>query len=129
VATVIINSTEGVKTAGQRGNNNYWITAGIRISCNRKKNLYLLNDINLKKYYKQYCKILSSVIKEAKRSMYNNQVTNSANKMKTIWNIINLQTNRLKGHTISKYQSFPEAFNKYFLSTAGKIIPLCLLNY
>jgi hypothetical protein len=60
--------------------------------------------------------------------MYNNQVTNSANKMKTIWNIINLETNWL-GHTVTKYQNSPEAFNKHFLSTAGKIIPICLLNY
>jgi hypothetical protein len=54
--------------------------------------------------------------------MYNNQVTNSANKMKTIWNIIKLETNKLKGHTVSKYQNSPEALNRYFLSTSGKII-------
>jgi hypothetical protein len=41
--------------------------------------------------------------------------------MKIIRNIIKLETNRLNGHTISKYQHFPAAFNKYFL-TAGKII-------
>jgi hypothetical protein len=70
----------------ERGNNNYWITTNIRISCNHKKHIYLLsrdsNDIGLMKYYKQYCKILSSVSKDAKRSIYNNQVTNSAKKMK-----------------------------------------------
>jgi hypothetical protein len=102
----------------ERGNNNYWITTGIRISCNHKKHLYLLsrdsNDINLEKHYKQYCKMLSSVIKDAKRSMYSNQVTNYTNKMKTIWNNIKLETNRLKGHTVSKYQNSPEDFNKYF---------------
>jgi hypothetical protein len=42
--------------------------------------------------------------------------------MKTILNIINLETNRLDGHKISKYNNSPEALNKYFLSTAGKII-------
>jgi hypothetical protein len=42
--------------------------------------------------------------------------------MKTTWKIIKLETNRLKGHTISKHQNSPDAFNKYFLSTAGKII-------
>jgi hypothetical protein len=62
------------------------------------------------------------VIGKAKMSVYNNQVTNSANEMKTIWNIIKLETNRLKGHTISKYQNSPEAFNTYFLSTGGEII-------
>ena len=39
---------------------NSWITPGIRISCRYKKCLYLLtrdsDDVNLKNYYKQYCK-------------------------------------------------------------------------
>jgi hypothetical protein len=56
----------------------------------------------MKLYYKQYCKILAQVIKEAKRLMYNNQVINSANKTKTTWNIIKKETNRVKGHTYSK---------------------------
>jgi hypothetical protein len=78
----------------------------------------------MKVYYKQYCKIISQVIKEAKRSMYNNQVINSTNKIKTTWNIIKMETNirRIKGHTSNKYQNSPEAFNKYFLSAAGEII-------
>jgi hypothetical protein len=54
--------------------------------------------------------------------MYNNQVVNSVNKMKTTWNIITAETNRIKGHTPSKYQNSPEAFNKYFLSVAKEII-------
>jgi hypothetical protein len=29
--------------------------------------------------------------------MYNNQIINSTNKMKTTWNIIKTETNRLKG--------------------------------
>jgi DNA modification methylase len=110
----------------EKVNKNRWITPGIRISCNHKKYLYLLsrdnNDINLKRYYKQYCKILERVIKEAKRSMYNNQVVNSGNKMKTTWNFIKAETNRIKGHMSNKYQNSPEAFNKYFLSAAGEII-------
>ena len=51
-------------------NNNSWLTPGIRISCKRKRFLYLLtkdrDDVILKNYYKQYCKTLTSVIKEAK---------------------------------------------------------------
>jgi hypothetical protein len=42
--------------------------------------------------------------------------------VKTTWNIIKLETHRLKGHTISKYQNSPEASNKHILSTARKII-------
>jgi len=44
----------------ERSNNNYWLTPGIRISCKRKRYLYLLtkdsDDVILKNYYKQYCK-------------------------------------------------------------------------
>jgi len=40
-----------------------WITAGIKISCNHKRELYLLsresNDSNLKNYCKQFCQILT----------------------------------------------------------------------
>jgi hypothetical protein len=49
---------------------------GIKTSCNHKIQLYLLckdsNDIKLK----QYCKLLSRVITEAKRSKYNKQIIN-----------------------------------------------------
>ena len=73
----------------------------------------------IKNYYKQYCKTLTSVIKEAKRYVYNNQIINSTNKTKTTWNIIQAETNRLKGpttSTINSYQNYSEVFNKYFLS-------------
>jgi hypothetical protein len=46
--------------------------------------------------------------------MYNNQIINSTNKMKTTWSIIKSETNRLKGPTdttIYNYQNSPEAFN------------------
>jgi hypothetical protein len=73
---------------------------GYKTSCNHKRQLYLLckdsNDINLIKFYKQYCKILSRVITEAKSAKYNNKIINSTNKMKTTWNIIKSETNRQK---------------------------------
>jgi len=83
------------------------------------------DDVILKNYYKQYCKTLTSVIKEANRYMYNNQIINCTNKMKTTWNIIKVETNRLKGPTnttINNYQNSPEAVNKYFLSITENII-------
>jgi len=105
--------------------NNTWITTGIKISCNHKKYLYLLtknnDDSNLKNCYKQYCKILTKVIKEAKRSMYKNQIKISTNKIKTIWNIIKTETNRQNKPLTNKYQNSPDNFNKYFLSIADKI--------
>jgi len=44
--------------------------------------------------------------------------------MKTTWNIIKAETNRLKEPittTINNYQNSSEAFNKYFLSTTENI--------
>jgi len=105
----------------ERSNNNSWLTPDIRISCKRKRCLYLLTKVSdddiLKKYYKQYCKTLTSVIKEAKKYMYNNRIINSTYKMKTTWNMVKAETNRLKGTittTINNNQNSPEAFNKYF---------------
>ena len=50
---------------------NPWITTGIRISCITKCKLYVTYrnsmDPNYKAYYKKYCKILSSVIRAAKK--------------------------------------------------------------
>jgi hypothetical protein len=94
---------------------------GIKTSFNRKRQLYLLskdsNDVNLIKYYK----ILRRVITEAKRLKYN-QIINSRNKVKTIWNIIESEANRPKGQTISNYENSPDTFNDHFLSVAEKIV-------
>jgi len=49
--------------------------------------------------------------------MYINRIINSTSKMKTTWNTIKAETNRLKRPitiTINNYKNSPEAFNKYF---------------
>jgi hypothetical protein len=49
----------------KRHNHTLLITLGIKISCKHKRFIYLCrnsDDISLKKYYKQYCKILANVI-------------------------------------------------------------------
>jgi hypothetical protein len=42
--------------------------------------------------------------------------------MKTTWNIIKSETNRLKGQTVSNYENSLDTFNDNFLSTAEKIV-------
>jgi chloramphenicol O-acetyltransferase len=69
----------------------------------------------------KYCKILSRVITEAKRAKYNNQITNSTNKIKTTWNIIKSETNRLKRSHIN-YENSLGSFNDHFLSIAERIM-------
>ena len=64
---------------------NQWLTKGIRISCNRKKELFLLcrliNNFSLKMYYKKYYKILSKFVLAAKRMHFNKIIQNSENKV------------------------------------------------
>jgi hypothetical protein len=76
----------------ERNSTNQWITKGIINSCKRKKDLYLLtrskNDDNLRNYYLSYSKILSKVIKAAKKLHYNNKITQAHNKIKATWNVI-----------------------------------------
>jgi hypothetical protein len=73
--------------------NKAWLTAGIRISCQHKRNLYIhcrsIESPTLLVYYKKYNKILREVMKAAKRIYYNKLIVNSDNKTKTIWNIGN----------------------------------------
>ena len=73
--------------------NNNWITTGIRTSCKRKRELFSLtrnsNNTALKQYYKEYCNILTKVIKEAKRMTLNKRISKPNNKTKTTWNITN----------------------------------------
>jgi hypothetical protein len=68
--------------------NKAWVTTGIKISSQNKRDLYLLcrstNNPKLKKYYKTYCRILSDVIKTAKKLYYNKLITKSNNNTKSL---------------------------------------------
>ena len=50
-----------------------WLTAGIKISRRNKRKLFLIyrnnNDSGIKNYYKKYCKILTDVIRLAKKDL------------------------------------------------------------
>jgi hypothetical protein len=74
-----------------------WLTIGIKVSCIHKRELYLLsrnlNDSELTRYYKNYCKILTEVMKLAKQCYYNKLISNSNNKIKTTWCVIRSITN------------------------------------
>ena len=112
------------------------ITLGILTSCKHKRELFIAsrnsNYSDLINYYKKYCKILSAVIKEAKKLNYADKIKKSFNKNKTIWDTVNLETNKtdntertdhlyLDGNTISDCQEIANAFNKYSLNIAKSI--------
>jgi hypothetical protein len=70
------------------------MTIGIKTSSKRKMEIYITNRKSnnslTKNQYKSYCKILADIIKKAKRFCYDNQISNSSNKIKTTWNIVKL---------------------------------------
>jgi hypothetical protein len=84
---------------GKNSNNNR-ITLGILTSCKHKRELFIAckdsNNLYLLNYYKKYCKILSEVIKEAKKLKYADKISKSSNKNKTIWDIVKLETNKTR---------------------------------
>ena len=103
------------------------------MSCINKKKLFKIqrnsNDPELTVHYKKYCRILTRVIKLAKQKYYNNLITYSKNKNKTVWNIINKTINRKpnlwnvtsiddKGNLINKGHQIAEALNNHFVSIA-----------
>ena len=57
--------------ANKTSNHNTWITSGIRTTCQHKRTLYVNvrnnNNPTSRKFFKNYCQILSKVIKEAKK--------------------------------------------------------------
>jgi hypothetical protein len=59
------------KKSHHNHNNKAWITAGIKISSQYNRDLYLIcnstKDPKLKNHYKTYCRILTEVIKTAKK--------------------------------------------------------------
>jgi hypothetical protein len=57
----------------------------------------------MRAYYIVYCKILSRVIKEAKRQHYCRLIAKSDNQIKTAWNIIKRERGKL--HLTEQIQS------------------------
>jgi SOS-response transcriptional repressor LexA len=103
------------------------ITIGIKTSCKHKRELHITcrnsNNHDLRNYYKKYCKILSTVITEAKKLKYYSKIQNSSNKNKTIWDIVRLETSKntnngnicilnVDGKLIRNQQKTADTFNK-----------------
>jgi hypothetical protein len=76
------------KRVGRIKNN--WITLRMKVYCKHKRHLYSRNSNNphMRTYYNKYCKILSTVIKEAKRQYHHRLIAKSDNQIKTTCNII-----------------------------------------
>jgi hypothetical protein len=76
----------------------------------------------------KYCKILTRVVKEAKRQHYHRLIEKSDNKIKTAWNIIKHESGKLhlmvqiaslliNKDKVKDSQKIADAFNTFFLIT------------
>ena len=85
-------------------------------------------DPNYKAYYKKYCKILSPVIRAAKKMHFDSLIQKFTNKVKTTWNIVKSLTinkttsKKFNTRDVKKNQKTANAFNQYFPSVAEKLI-------
>jgi len=130
-------------------NQNSWITPGIIISCKHKRELCkeLQNNNNnnnnnnatLASYYRGYSKILSMVIRKAKRMEHDKLILNSHSEVKTTWGIKNKESGRNKkrsevqalkveGKKITVQQTIAETFNEYFVAIAKNVYRLIKNN-
>jgi hypothetical protein len=88
-----------VKYKSIHRNKDVWITQGIKISCGRKRRLYMYsrdsNDAIIKAFYIKCGKILNIVIQQAERQHFNRLIAKSDYKIKTTWNVIKQQTRKM----------------------------------
>jgi exonuclease III len=119
-----------LKRVYHKRTNKPWISTGIKISCQHKRDLYLLckniNNPVLKNHYKLYCKVLTNVIKTAKKLYYNKCISKSKNSAKTLWNIVKTETKKESNkwsfptdnvrRTLKEYTDLANDFNSYFTS-------------
>jgi hypothetical protein len=109
-----------------------WFTQGIKASCKRKRELYLMTNSNVSAsfiaYYKKYCKILNKVVTAAKKMAYDHYCNKTQNKMKSTWKSINIKTGRTTIRDDIQYiigkccdQNVAETINEYFLSLADSL--------
>jgi hypothetical protein len=102
----------------------------------KKKDLSLLyrrnNNVNLKIYYKWYCKVLLKVILAAKILHYNTFMLNSNNKMKSTLKLINAEKEKSKhsmdiqslmidNNVIINQNLIVKTFNNYFMPIVDSI--------
>ena len=78
-----------------------------------------MKNQRIRLYYKKYCNILSKVILKAKKMYYNETISNSNNKMRVLWNIVNKE----KGNNQNKSKS-PLINDSKFISNKKKIANL-----
>ncbi|GFG34228.1 hypothetical protein Cfor_09168 [Coptotermes formosanus] len=133
----IFNASFPTKKFLVKSNAKPWLSPGIRTSCLRKRELYLLTKHNngpkMLNDYKLYCKVLSRVITAAKKSYYNKYISASVNRTRAAWNVVKMLTGNKYNHNkiihmninddpTDNYQLIVNSFNKYFSTITDKTV-------
>ena len=124
--TCLVNVVFPEKNMLQKNRKNNWITTGIRISCKRKRKLYIKKRQGKisNQDYNKYDKILKKVILSAKRSN-SDFILESENKTRATWSLVK-QISQNSGR-VPVLDSFAEKYgdpktvvnklNEYFVSS------------
>lgn len=132
-----LKSRRAKRTNGENNNddNKGWVTAGIRISCAKKRELHKLNklsnDAAFGRYVREYKKVLNKCIKLAKLKYNTSKIQSSCNKTKTAWKIvkreINIPDNRnelfeqLCRSNAETSKRVLDSFNRHFKNTCHNL--------
>ena len=117
--------------------NYHWITAGIKVSCNCKKYLYIMNKTincnNIKLHYIQYWRVLQNIVRKAKEMYYKELLLHLEINLKCRGTLLIMklvlhpskkftQTEfKLGIKNVSTNQS-AKIFNNYFINTVDELI-------
>lgn len=81
-----------------KNKNPKWITKGLKLSCLHKRMLRIMinhtNNNIIKKYYRQYRKILKRAIIISKKKVFIDIMNKAENKTKVMWKIVKEKTNK-----------------------------------
>lgn len=107
----------------------HWVNEEVRLSSGYLKDLYELNKVfpDLKNLYLQAKKKHSMLIKNTKKSFYQNLISESNNNTKALWSVVNQLSNRNNvnrnlrikhdNNTVSDHKDIAKKFNKFFVET------------
>lgn len=111
-----------------------WITRGIKISSKNKRALYISRSRGevSDEFYKKYCNILKKCISSAKKMANETYLSNSKNKGRAIWNLIDQCTGKgkkeqvtvlesLKAENIKAAESVLNNINDHFINVCPRV--------
>ncbi|XP_049779566.1 uncharacterized protein LOC126176452 [Schistocerca cancellata] len=113
-----------------------WIKSGIRVSCKRKRELFLQSKTNSSpefiNYLKKYKLVLKRIIKEAKIKENDKYIMKSSNKTKSMWKAVQDLTGKKTTHknivishdgkNVTDPREVANSFNSYYATVAGKLV-------